>query len=319
MFENLNEPSIVVPRPDSNTSEAILYGDEYQFYKSAMWWWDAVRNELEKQLEDEKAKLRDPEFCLYVLERRPNMIWSKQPPVNEIEKLRDIRQLREVIRRGTALRNLEVRRANNEMYAKLKGIDKHVKEVRENGVSETMWMAATAGRNQQIDFEMLREILDDDKLKAEVEAEEIAKSIAERNKENERFQKEYDEYMRMKKEQMDPSKAMDSEDVPPDGAGKKPFNIEDVSIFREAVDNLRRKESIERAKSDPGSQEYWDSGTESGSEDGSGIEEDGQSDDDGTAVSNWIIAPVHEKLRRELEDWRMDDMGWFLNMMEVHA
>lgn len=313
MFENVGEPSIMVPRPDSNTSEAILYGDEYQFYKSAMWWWDAVRNELEKQLEAEKAKLRDPEFCLYVLERHPGMIWSKQPPVNEIERLRDIRQLREVIRRGTAIRNLEVRRANNEMYAKLKGIDKHVKEVRENGVSETMWMAATSGRNQQIDFEMLREILDDDRLRAEADAREIELTIAERRRENERFQKEYDEYMRMKEEQMDPNRAMESADAPPDTPEKKPFSIDDVSIFREAGETPG-KGPVPPAVEGPESDEYWGTG---GCSEGD-VPED-VPEDVTAPVTDWIIAPVHERVRRDLREMYMDDMGWFLNMMEVHA
>ena len=317
MLENIGDASIMVPRPDSNTAEAILYGDEYQFYKSAMWWWDAVRNELEKQLEVEKSKLRDPEFCLYVLERRPNMIWSKQPPLNEMDKLRDLRQLREVIRRGTAIRNLEVRRANNEMYAKLKGIDKHVKEVRQTGISETMWMAATSGRNQQIDFEMLREILDDDKLKAEAEAEEIGLSLAERRKENERFQQEYEEYLRSKKEDMDPQRAMESEDPVQDDPGQRPFNIEDVSIFQEAADDMRRREEEARARNDPESEEYWDSESDKGAEEVP--EPSGEGDDGAMGVPDWVSAPIHDRLRIELDDWFMSDMDWFLTMTEVCA
>ena len=315
MFENMADASVMVPRPDSNTAEAILYGDEYQFYKSAMWWWDAVRNELEKQLEVEKSKLQDPEFCLYVLERRPNMIWSKQPPLNEIDKLRDLRQLREVIRRGTAIRNLEVRRANNEMYAKLKGIDKHVREVRETGVSETMWMAATSGRNQQIDFEMLREILDDDKLKAEAEAEEIGLSIAERRKENERFQQEYDEYLKSKKDEMDPRKAMESEDEVGEPE-PEPFNIEDVSIFREAADDIRRREEEDRARNDPGSEEYWGSESEA---DATEVREGDDESEEDVHVPDWVAAPIHDRLRREISDWYMDDMDWFLTVTEVCA
>ena len=307
MFENMPDTSVMVPRPDSNTAEAILYGDEYKFYKSAMWWWDAVRNELEKQLDVEMSKLQDPEFCLYVLERRPSMIWSKQPPMNEIDKLRDLRQLREVIRRGTALRNLEVRRANNEMYAKLMGIDKHVREVREGGVSETMWMAATSGRNQQIDFEMLREILDDDKLKAEAEAEEIGLSIAERRKENERFQKEYDEYLRSRKEEMDPQRAMESEEQ--SEPEPEPFNIEDVSIFRDAADDIRRREEEYRARNDPGSEEYWGSDP--------GAEGEGHGDASEEGVPGWVSAPAHDRIRRGMSGWYMDDMDWFLSEMGV--
>lgn len=309
MFENMPDSSVMVPRPDSNTAEAILYGDEYKFYKSAMWWWDAVRNELEKQLDVEMSKLQDPEFCLYVLERRPSMIWSKQPPMNEIDKLRDLRQLREVIRRGTALRNLEVRRANNEMYAKLMGIDKHVREVREGGVSETMWMAATSGRNQQIDFEMLREILDDDKLKAEAEAEEIGLSIAERRKENERFQKEYDEYLRSRKEEMDPQRAMESEEQ--SEPEPEPFNIEDVSIFRDAADDIRRREEEYRARNDPGSEEYWGSDP--------GAEGEGHVDESEGGVPGWVSAPAHDRIRRGMSGWYMDDMDWFLSEMGVCA
>ena len=252
-----------------------------------------------------------------MLERRPNMIWSKQPPLNEMDKLRDLRQLREVIRRGTAIRNLEVRRANNEMYAKLKGIDKHVKEVRQTGISETMWMAATSGRNQQIDYEMLREILDDDKLKAEAEAEEIGLSLAERRKENERFQQEYEEYLRSKKEDMDPQRAMESEDPVQDEPGQRPFNIEDVSIFQEAADDMRRREEEARARNDPESEEYWDSESDKGAEEVP--EPSGEGDDGAMGVPDWVSAPIHDRLRIELDDWFMSDMDWFLTMTEVCA
>lgn len=315
MFENITDVSIMAPRPDSNTAEAILYGDEYQFYKSAMWWWDAVQHELEKQLQQEISKLRDPEFCLYILERRPNVIWSRQPPFNEIDKIREVRQLREVIRRGTALRDLQVRRAQNEMYAKLKGVDKHVKEIREQGVSETMWMAASSGRNQQIDYEMLREILDDDKLVAEEEAREIGLTLEERRKENERYEREYEEYRKAQKEAMDPNRAMESEDEAEEHP-EKPFNIEDVAIFREAEEAARRMEEQGRNASDPNSDEYWDSeAPDIPPADGDSQE---QIHEDRVA-KDWVCATVHDSIRRDMAGWYMDDMDWFLSVMEAVA
>ena len=59
MFENQPfEQSVMITRPDSNTAEAITYGDEYTFIKSATWWWDALEDELNRQLKEESLKSR---------------------------------------------------------------------------------------------------------------------------------------------------------------------------------------------------------------------------------------------------------------------
>ena len=110
---------------------------------------------------------------------------------------------------------------------------------------------------------------------------------------------------------MDPRRAMGSEDPVQDEPGQRPFNIEDISIFREAADDIRRREEEVRARNDPGSEEYWgsDSETDDG-EHGDGLVE---------KVSGWVSAPMHDGLRREMGGWFMDDMDWFLSATGVCA
>lgn len=308
MFENQPfEQSVMITRPDSNTAEAITYGDEYTFIKSATWWWDALEDELNRQLKEEMSKIRDVEFCSYVVNHRPSMIWSRRPLVNEPEKQKDLLQLREVIKRGTALRDLSVRRAKNEMYARLKGVDKHVKEVREKStISETMWMAATSGKNERIDYEMLRELLDDDKLKAEQDAEQMEMSIKEYNEAKEKFAKEYEAWKKAKDDEMDPNRAMERQDEAEHE--EEPFDITKLPIYKEAEEAFGKMEAEakEEAKEesdseDPTSEEYWKSEAPRESE-----------DHEPERMRDWVTGPVHDRVRRDLDGFYLDDMDWFL-------
>ena len=303
MFENQQfEQSVMVTRPDSNTAEAIAYGDEYTFIKSATWWWDALEDELNRQLKEEMGKIRDPEFAAYVVRNRPNMIWSRRPPVNEPDKQKDLIQLREIIKRGTALRDLNVRRTKNEMYARLKGVDKHVKEVREKGsISETQWMAATSGRNERIDYEMLRELLDDDRLKAEQDAEQMELGIKEYNEAKEKFAREYDAWKKAKDEEMDPNKAMERQDE--EESAKDPFDISELPIFKEAekaIGEMEKKAKDEGEDVDPTSEDYWKS------------ESPEEEEVEPRRTHNWVSGPVHDRVHHELNGFYLDDMDWFL-------
>lgn len=310
------DQSVLITRPDANTAEAITYGDEYQFYKSSKWWWDAVEDELKKQLEQEMGKLRDIEFCSYVVNNRPNMIWSRQPPVNEPEKQRDLMQLREVIKRGTALRDLNIRRTKNEMYARLKGVDKHTREIREKSfISDNAWMAATCGRNDHIDYEMLRELLDDDKTKAAREAEQMEMSIKEYNAAKEQFAKDYEAWQKAKDEEMDPNRAMESDDAPAEPV-KEPFDITKLPIYQEAVEGegVSGEDKGDSERRDPLSDEYWASGSD-GEEDGG----DEEGEEEAGQMPDWLHAPMHARIREELDCAIMDEMDWLLTATEAAA
>ena len=309
------DQSVLVTRPDANTAEAITYGDEYQFYKSSKWWWDAVEDELNKQLEQEIAKLRDIEFCSYVVNNRPSMIWSRQPTVNEPDKLRDLMQLREVIKRGTAIRNLNVRRAKNEMYARLKGVDKHTKEIREKScISDNAWMAATCGKNDHIDYEMLRELLDDDRQKAVRDAEEMEMSIAEYNRAKEQFAKDYEAWQKARDEEMDPNRLMESEDGSPAEPEKEPFDITKLPIYQEAIEGQEAEGRTNAPDgSDPRSKEYWQSDSEA---EGDSTEDEGP--EDAFEMPDWLHAPMHARIRECLE-WADDGVDWLLAAAEATA
>lgn len=319
MFEQMPmEQSIISPRPDSNTAEAITYGDEYTFIKSATWWWDSLEDELNRQLEREMSRFIDPEFCLYVLRSRPNMIWARQPPVNEPDKMRDLRQLREVIKRGTALRDLKVRRMNNELYARLKGVEKHIGELRERGISDTMWMASTAGRNERIDFEMLREILDDDELKAEMEAGQIEKDLREYNREKEQFAREYAEYLRRQDEEFDPERIMGREES--QVQEERPFDISDLPIFMDAPERVRSEDPVDDGD-DPGSEEYWRSlpDDEAVGEDDDDTQYGCGCDEVGTSPAVLVLSPVRANICAFLDGRFADDVDWLLSTTGVTA
>lgn len=316
------EQTVLITRPDANTAEAITYGDEYQFYKSSKWWWDALEDELNRQLEQEMAKLRDIEFCSYVVNNRPNMIWSRQPPVNEPDKQRDLMQLREVVKRGTALRDLNVRRTKNEMYARLKGVDKHTKEIREKSIiSDNAWMAATCGKNDHIDYEMLRELLDDDRDKAAREAEQMELSIKEYNEAKEKFAKDYEAWLKAKDAEDDPNRIMESDGEEPPAKPKEPFDITKLPIYMESLEAAEEADGKGKApkgdSDDPSSEEYWRSGSEV---EGDAEEDAGEESDDGApAYPDWMHAPMHALIREELDSMPFDAMDWLLGAMEVAA
>lgn len=147
--------------PDQNTSEAITYGSKYLFAKSTKWFWDSLEDEERKQIEELKRKIIDPEWAAYVLKNRRDMIFSN-PYLDNIDHIRDLRTIREIVKRGTALEDIQFRRESNLMYARMHGIHEYCKQLTANGITETIWKSATADDDTPIEYETLRALKDND-------------------------------------------------------------------------------------------------------------------------------------------------------------
>lgn len=181
--------------PDVNTGEAIMYGSKYLFAKSVKFYWDSVESELRHQEADLKKQIRDPEFASYVLSHRPNMIFSREAPTNDLEQIRDLRVLKEIIKVGTSIKKVQLLREKNLMYARMHGIAEYSDNVLKDGITEETWKAATAEDNRPIDFDTIRALIDDDKMKAKIEAEQFILDEEELQKERDAFEREYADYV----------------------------------------------------------------------------------------------------------------------------
>jgi len=299
------EHTITVRRPDVNSAEAIVYGDEYLAQKSSDWFWDAVEDELKKQLEKNKASVRDKEFAAMVLKTRPNMIFARNPPVSNFDQLKDLRTLKMCVRNGSALKDLEVRRKSNELYSRMKGIAQYTQQMYASGISDSTWKISTTGKNEPITYDSIRRLMDDDELKAEEDAREYAVELDAYKADREKFNQEFEAYKRAMEEGMDyvpPSFDEDDEMSEPD--------FPDIPIYREVLDMGSDEPEEEFDENgdmpDPNSDEYW------------GSEDDYDDDNvDGSYVPSlkewdFINAPLHDRIQYRVQWWCADDVEWFL-------
>lgn len=135
--------------PDSNTSEAILYGSAYTEIKSILWTWDEISDYLERKAESLESQIMDRDWCAEVLRTNPYLIYSRSPPVNEVEHLKDLFTLRQLCKAEAAIRRVEGYRQQNIAWARMKGIQEYVRGLEGRGISESDWKAATSDWNTQ--------------------------------------------------------------------------------------------------------------------------------------------------------------------------
>ena len=135
--------------PDSNTAEAILYGSAYSEIKSILWTWDEISDYLERKAESLESQIMDREWCAEVMRRNPYLIYSRSPPVNEVEHLKDLFTLRQLCKAEAAIRRVEGYRQQNIAWARMKGIEEYVSSLGGRGISESDWKAATSDWNTQ--------------------------------------------------------------------------------------------------------------------------------------------------------------------------
>ena len=287
------EPTITARRPDVNSAEAILYGKEYLSQKSADWFWDAVEDQLKKELEENKRRIRDPEFAAMVLKNRPNMIFARNPPVSNVNQLRDLQILKLCVKNGTAIRDIQVRRTNNELYSRMKGIAQYTERMMQDGVSDSTWKVATNGKNEPITYDSIRRLLDDDEMKAEADAKEFSIQLDRYKADKDRFALEMEEYRRSIDE--------GREYVPPE-VETNDFNIDeeqalpDIPIYREIInkDAVRELDEEQEEMVDPNSDLFW------------GYE------DEEPIIQTYNMTPLYDDIRTYLTDWYPSAVSRFL-------
>ena len=154
--EGFQGPEYSGSLPDSNTAEAILYGDAYSWIKSALWAWDEMEDYLTRKLDSLDGQVMERMWAYEVLTRNRYMIFAKTPPVNEVQRLKDLFTLRSMVKVAAGLRKIREYRAQNISWARMKGIQQYVKGLEGRGISELEWKAATADyTTQPIDYDFV--------------------------------------------------------------------------------------------------------------------------------------------------------------------
>ena len=149
MIPNQNEPPESGSLPDSNTSEAILYGPAYSWIKSALWAWDEMEDYLMRKAESLESQIMDRKWVTDVLRTNRYLIFSRSPPVNELSKLQDLVTLRELCKTVAGIRKVNEYRKHNIAWARMKGIQQYVGSMKDRGITEAEWKAATASYNME--------------------------------------------------------------------------------------------------------------------------------------------------------------------------
>ena len=186
----------IPPIPDEYTAEAIMYGSAYRFYKSATYYWDQVEDQLKHDIESLKGRIRDRQFAAFIMSSSPYTIFSNPPPFDEPDKIRDCWTLREIVRKGTALYDLQLRRTENRMWAEMVGVSEYAAKLNESGITEERWKSATLGQMVPIEFETIRAHRDYDELEAKKETAEYLENESRARAEADRLKREFDEFVK---------------------------------------------------------------------------------------------------------------------------
>jgi len=135
--------------PDSNTSEAILYGKAYTWIKSALWVWDEMEDYLMRKADSLDGQIIDREWCYKVMRYNRYLIYARSPPVNDPNKLRDLFTLHDLCKCMAGIHKIEEYRRHNKAWARMQGVQQYVDGMAGRGVSESEWKAATASYNME--------------------------------------------------------------------------------------------------------------------------------------------------------------------------
>lgn len=149
--------------PDDNTAEAILFGKSYSWIKSALWMWDEVEDYLMEKANALDSQIIDRQWCYDVMKNNQYMIFARSAPVNEVDHLKDLFTLRNMVKVLAGLRAIEKYRKQNVSWARMKGIEQYVRSRADKPVSEFQWQAATAKYNTQpISYDYVNGLITDD-------------------------------------------------------------------------------------------------------------------------------------------------------------
>lgn len=265
-------PTVIRDRPDKNSAEAILYGSKYLVHKSADWWYEMLLNELERQLEEKKGRVKDPQFAAFVLKKRPGILNAREQPVNSVDQMRDIWTLKECVKISAAMKMVRRDQKESEMWCRMHGTDEYIRRRMADGISEGAWKSATASRNPQIEFDSVRALYDDDEGRAEAVAEQYAMDLERYREEQRRFAEQKRRY-----DEMIEAGDFHPEDVLEDGAEEGPSDtsvgggwpdgaadpVDTIPIYRGAARDAGSDEDGACDAADPDSDEFWDDAEES--------------------------------------------------------
>ena len=122
---NVEPRPIIHPIPDDNTSEAIMYGPAYKFAKSSKWYLDELEENADDRIEELIDQIIDLEWAAMVMNRNPRLIFARNPPVSDPDKIRDLWTLRQIVNYGSSKPMIEVFRTTSRLYSTMQGVDQH--------------------------------------------------------------------------------------------------------------------------------------------------------------------------------------------------
>ena len=186
----------IFPIPDEYTANAIMYGSAYTFQLSSKFYWDQVQDQLEQDIERLKRKLINKEFAAYVMNNAQHMVFANPPPSNNPDEIRDLWTLREIVRKGTALRQLDMRRMENRLWSEMMGVSEYARKVNADDISEERWKSATMGQMAPIDFETIRALRDEEPVMAKKEVEEYMSEEARLRAQAKEFRNGYNDWLK---------------------------------------------------------------------------------------------------------------------------
>ena len=221
----------IFPIPDEYTANAIMYGSAYTFQLSSKFYWDQVQDQLEQDIERLKRKLINKEFAAYVMNNAQHMVFANPPPSNNPDEIRDLWTLREIVRKGTALRQLDMRRMENRLWSEMMGVSEYARKVNADDISEERWKSATMGQMAPIDFETIRALRDEEPVMAKKEVEEYMSEEARLRAQAKEFRNGYNEWLREMDRSVETDEDFDDYDDDEDDDRTQP----DITIWRDEM------------------------------------------------------------------------------------
>ena len=221
----------IFPIPDEYTANAIMYGSAYTFQLSSKFYWDQVQDQLEQDIERLKRKLINKEFAAYVMNNAQHMVFANPPPSNNPDEIRDLWTLREIVRKGTALRQLDMRRMENRLWSEMMGVSEYARKVNADDISEERWKSATMGQMAPIDFETIRALRDEEPIMAKKEVEEYMSEEARLRAQAKEFRKGYNDWLKEMDRSVETDEDFDDYDDDEDDDRTQP----EITIWRDEM------------------------------------------------------------------------------------
>ena len=221
----------IFPIPDEYTANAIMYGSAYTFQLSSKFYWDQVQDQLEQDIERLKRKLINREFAAYVMNNAQHMVFANPPPSNNPDEIRDLWTLREIVRKGTALRQLDMRRMENRLWSEMMGVSEYARKVNADDISEERWKSATMGQMAPIDFETIRALRDEEPVMAKKEVEEYMSEEARLRAQAKEFRNGYNDWLKEMDRSVETDEDFDDYDDDEDDDRTQP----DITIWRDEM------------------------------------------------------------------------------------